>query len=158
MRTHRAKRCSFKASSGALPNTGLLEATSGGILQVNGVTVNNAGGNITANSGSTVQLFGGTDIQGGTLNNNRRDAGNLAGNTAILDGSTNGPLTINGTYTADTGSTDHFAWDDHQQWQHPVERGQWHQCAPGVRRRQYDAQGGGTVTLSTASGGGTAFI
>ena len=54
---------------GGLSNTGLLEATNGGILQVNGVTVNNAGANITANSGSTVQLFDGTVIQGGTLNN-----------------------------------------------------------------------------------------
>ena len=74
--------------SGVLSNTGLLEATNGGILQVNGVTVNNAGANITANSGSTVQLYGGTVIQGGTLNNIGGTLGTLANNAATLDGST----------------------------------------------------------------------
>src|SRR5271157_1072968 len=43
-------------SNGPVTNAGLLEASGGGILQIGSETVNNAGGNITANSGSTVQL------------------------------------------------------------------------------------------------------
>ena len=61
----------LEGMSGGLTNTGILEASNGGILQINGVTVNNAGGGtITANAGSTVQLFGNTVIQGGVLTNN----------------------------------------------------------------------------------------
>ena len=61
---------------GGITNTGLMEATSGGFLQISGTTVNNAGGNITANAGSTVQLLGSAMIQGGTLNNNGGTLGN----------------------------------------------------------------------------------
>ena len=61
----------LEGMSGGLTNTGILEASNGGILQINGVTVNNAGGGtITANAGSAVQLFGNTVIQGGVLTNN----------------------------------------------------------------------------------------
>ena len=88
--------------SGGITNTGLMEATSGGFLQISGTTVNNAGGNITANSGSTVQLFNNAIIQGGTLNNNGGTLGTPVNSVAYLDGSTSaGAITINGTYTSD---------------------------------------------------------
>ena len=83
---------------------GLLEATSGGTLEIDGITVDNAGGAITADGG-TVKLISAT-IQGGTLNV-------LGGGTmetvssATLDGKTHGALTISAgsTYTASNGAT-----------------------------------------------------
>src|SRR5271169_2426192 len=81
--------------SGGITNSNLMEATGGGVLQIQGITVNNAGGQITANSGSTVQIFGSSVIQGGTLTNNGTFFGTPAGNVAILDGSTgSGAITI----------------------------------------------------------------
>ena len=66
---------------------------------VNSTTVNNNGGTILANAG-TVQ-FASTTIQGGTLNPlNGGVLGTAAGNTVTLDGTTQGPLTNAGTYTA----------------------------------------------------------
>jgi hypothetical protein len=47
-------------------NDGILRATSGGILQVYGITITNAGGTILAD-GSEVQLTNGANIVGGTL-------------------------------------------------------------------------------------------
>ena len=56
------------AGTGVITNTGLLEATGGGILAITATNpVNNLNGNITANgSGSTVEFS--NAIQGGTLN------------------------------------------------------------------------------------------
>jgi hypothetical protein len=87
----------------AVTNTGLLEATNKGVLQLNGVTINNAGGNITANgSTATVELLGNTVVQGGTLNT--LSGGTLGSfGTATLDGSTQGSLTLSSgsTYTGE---------------------------------------------------------
>lgn len=84
-----------------IANTNLLEATNNGVLQINGTTVNNVGGNITANGG-TVQFFGSVTIQGGTLNTSGGGTlGTPSGNAARLDGSTGaGMVTVNGTYTS----------------------------------------------------------
>ena len=82
-------------------NQGLLEATANGTLQTN-TLINNAGGNITATgSGATVQFLNGTRIEGGTLNTENGAAflGVAISNTAILDGSTEGPLVNAATYT-----------------------------------------------------------
>jgi YVTN family beta-propeller protein len=86
-------------ASGA-KNQGLLEATSGGVLQIT-VTINDAAGTITAANGSSVQLMNGTGIQGGTLTSGTA-AGTFFGTTAstvVLDGSTEGPLTNTAVYT-----------------------------------------------------------
>ena len=155
MRTHRAKRCSCK-TCGRLTNTGLLEATSGGILQVNGVTVNNAGGNITANSGSTVQLFSNAVIQGGTLNNNGGTLGTPP-TTAILDGSTHGPLTINGTYTSDLNTDTTLLGTINNNNNIQVNGGSGINTILLVNAN-VTLQGGGTVTLTTAGGGGSTYI
>ncbi|MGA9565706.1 MAG: hypothetical protein WBS19_09310, partial [Candidatus Korobacteraceae bacterium] len=90
----------LESITGALTNTAILEASNGGTLNIDGITVNNAGGgSITANAGSTVVLIGNTTIQGGTLNNNGTFLGTPNGNSAILDGSTGaGAITLNGTY------------------------------------------------------------
>jgi hypothetical protein len=50
-----------------LTNTGLLEATGGGSLALDGATVANSGASIMAASGSTVTLEGGVTVIGGTL-------------------------------------------------------------------------------------------
>ena len=88
-------------------NSGILEATNGGILQISPAnpTVNNSGGSLTANgAGSTVNVN--AIIEGGTINT-------LSGGTvqtltaATLDGTTQGPITISdgSTYTAGAGLT-----------------------------------------------------
>ena len=96
----------FASMTNGINNAGgLLEATNGGILILDGITVG-GGGTLTANAGSTVQLIGNTDIVGGTLNNIGGTLGTPNGNAAFLDGSTGaGAITINGTYTNGLGST-----------------------------------------------------
>ncbi len=89
--------------SGGVTNGSLLEATNGGTLVIN-TTVSNAGGNITAGNGSTVQIDN-ADIIGGTLNNTGTGTLETVG-TSTLDGSTvSGAVTINGTYTGGTNTT-----------------------------------------------------
>ncbi|MGO9127974.1 MAG: beta strand repeat-containing protein, partial [Terriglobales bacterium] len=84
----------------SLTNQGLLEATAGGTLQLEN-TYNNAGGRILASgSGSSVQLINAT-IHGGTLTSANSGALGVPANVnATLDGSSQGTLTIVGTYTA----------------------------------------------------------
>src|SRR5215471_2227881 len=77
-------------------NQGLIQATIVGQplfiggASGNAVVVNNQGGNITGNGG-TITLFGAAVIQGGTLNGTLATFG---GNTGVLDGVTNGALTL----------------------------------------------------------------
>jgi hypothetical protein len=64
-------------SSGiTLNNTGTLQASGGGTLEVNGNvggggigggTINNSSGTITALNGSRIRLFNGTTVSGGTI-------------------------------------------------------------------------------------------
>jgi hypothetical protein len=85
--------------TGSATNTGTMEATLGGVLELDGLTVNNAGGSIVANTG-TVYLPS-ADIQGGTLIIENAGVMGVPGEgTATLDGSTAaGPVTIQGPYT-----------------------------------------------------------
>jgi hypothetical protein len=86
-------------------NTGLLEATNGGALNILSTTINNSGGTISTDigNGSVVQLFNGANIQGGLLNANVQV---VAGNTSpILDGFTHGVLTNAGTVTVQDAAT-----------------------------------------------------
>jgi hypothetical protein len=87
--------------SGGVTNLGLMEATKSSTLAIN-TTVNNAGGNITANGG-TVAVVNAT-VQGGTLNANNGGILETAG-TATLDGMTQGALTLSAgsTYTSNPG-------------------------------------------------------
>jgi len=81
-------------------NLGLLASSNGGILQFD-VTVNNAGGTISAASGSQVQLLSASTIRGGTVNSAAGSTffGAVNGNATVLDGSTLGPLTMTGAFT-----------------------------------------------------------
>ena len=146
--------------TGGLTNTGIVEASNGGTLYIDAVTVNNAGGNITANAGSTVQLVGNTTIQGGTLTNNGTFFGNPDGNSAILDGSTAaGAITINGTYTNGNASTTYLLGTINNNNNFLVTAtGNGNNSELEIDSHNVTLQGGGTVTLSTASGGGDALL
>jgi PEP-CTERM motif len=93
----------LNGGSGVLgANTGTLEATSGGTLQIDN-SFNNKGGVILSNgSGSAVDVNGVT-IQGGTLTTESGGFLGTAGNggRSILDGSTEGAITLSAgsTYT-----------------------------------------------------------
>ena len=87
-------------ASGAV-NQGQFQANGGGILQVD-VTLNNAGGTITAGAGSQVQFLTGADIQGGTFISSSVSGtffGTANSNGVVLDGITQGQLNNTATYT-----------------------------------------------------------
>ena len=157
------------AGSGGNPgivNQSLMEATNSGTLELTATTINNAGGNITANgAGATVQLDSGTVIQGGTLN--ALNGGNGAdGSTALALRSprTEAPspalVTINGTLHGHSKQPDLIVkgtFDNNGNIQ----------INGGAGTNAYlwmngdttlQGSGGGTVTLSSPPGGGSAFI
>ncbi|HEY4930282.1 MAG TPA: hypothetical protein VII23_01820 [Terriglobales bacterium] len=143
-----------------LTNTGVLEASNGGILQLQGITVNNAGGGtITANGGSSVQIYAGTTIQGGVLTNNGSFFGTPINSTAILDGSTGaGAITINGTYTSDVNSDTYFLGTINNKNNFQLNGGNGVNTILLMDSTNVTLQGGGTVTMSTLNGGGDAVI
>ena len=143
--------------SGGVTNTGLLEATGSGMLQLE-TTVNNAGGNITANGG-TVQVFG--TIQGGTLNTTAGGTMETIG-TVTLDGSTDGALTLSkgSTYTSPLNSATHVLGSINNNGNIQLNGGSATNTYLALNANTtLQGSGGGTVTLSTvASGGGSAYI
>jgi len=140
-----------------LTNESLVEATGGGVLNLNGITVNNSGGNITAGSGSTVQLYASADIQGGTLTNNGGTLGTISNYNAFLDGTTNGAITLNGTYTGALNSTTYLVGTINNTGNIQLNGGSGSNTFLTTDGNVM-LQGGGTVTLSTAAGGGNAYI
>jgi hypothetical protein len=84
-------------SSGGVTNSGLMEATAGGTLQLFGGYTNKVGstsGTILANGG-TVVLENGSSIAGGTLQSENSGSISTFSGTATLDGSTSvGALTL----------------------------------------------------------------
>ena len=145
--------------SGGITNTGLMEASNGGVLQINGIVVNNGGGNITANSGSSVQFFGSTAIQGGTLTNNGLFLGTLVNSIASLDGSTGaGAVTINGTYTSDTNSDTYLLGTINNKNNFLVNGGGGYNAIVLLDSANVTLQGGGTVNMVVNGGGGSAYL
>jgi hypothetical protein len=143
--------------SGGITNTSLLEATGTGTLQIN-TTVNNAGGNITANNG-TVQLVNAA-VQGGTLNTLNGGTMATAGSVGTLDGSTaSGAVTIStgSTYTASGGATTNLDGAI-------INKGTIQFNSGGgtngilALAGNVNLSGGGTVAMNAATGGGTAFF
>jgi hypothetical protein len=96
------------STSNGTTNTGTLEATNGGTLQLSSDTFDNVGGTIKALNGSKVQLASGAVIEGGTLST---DSGHgstistLSGSSALLDGLTLGTLNNAGAFVASNNST-----------------------------------------------------
>src|SRR5215469_15316182 len=147
--------------SGGVTNTGLMEATNSGVLQIQN-TVNNSGGNITANgSTATVQLLG-ADIQGGTLNT--VSSGTFItpnGNSSTLDGITKGALTLSSgsTYTGDLNSNTQIAGTINNNGNFQINGGNATNSELTLVGNATLQGSGGKVTLSsTTSGGGAAFI
>jgi hypothetical protein len=105
-------------------NTKTMEASGGGTLEFNGSSWNNAGGTITAQTGSAVDLTGGVTITGGILNSLGTGQVFVAGsNTVNLAGLTNsgalnvqnngeisatGTITNNGTITLQAGGNNTY--------------------------------------------------
>jgi hypothetical protein len=149
--------------SGSVTNTGLMEATNNGTLQLYDTTVNNGGGNITASgSGASVQLVEGTDIVGGTLNTGSGGTlGTAFQNTAYLDGSTAaGALTLSTgtTYTLAQAADTYIKGTINNQGTFLVNGGGGYNTYLEIPTQTTTLQGGGTVTLYTVAGGGTAQL
>jgi len=107
-----------------------------------------------------VQLYGSAQIQGGTLTNNGGAFfGTPASNTAYLDGSTGaGAVTINGTYTSDLNSTTYLLGTINNHGNILVNGGSGNNTVLLIDSANVMLQGGGTVTLVTNAGGGSAYI
>jgi len=97
-------------SLSAATNTKTLEATGGGTLEFNGSSWNNAGGTITAQANSSVELESGVTITGGTLSTsgtgsqiyvNASNIANLTGLTitGTMNVQNNGQIDASGTIT-----------------------------------------------------------
>ncbi len=88
-------------NSNLITNYGLLEATAGATMQFD-TTVINQGANIVASgANSVVQFYNGTAIEGGTISTGSGGTlGVAGGNNVTLDGTSHGPLTIAGVFTA----------------------------------------------------------
>ena len=84
---------------GSVTNTGTLEATGGGVLQLFSTVTNQTGGAITANGG-TVNVVG--TISGGTLNTLNSGVMETSGGSANLSGVT---ISSGSTYAAGPGTT-----------------------------------------------------
>jgi hypothetical protein len=89
----------LNAGGGSVTNTGTLEATNGGTLNISGTVTNQTGGVVTANGG-TVNVIG--KISGGTLNTLNGGVLESSGSGTILSGVT---ISSGSTYTAGPGST-----------------------------------------------------
>jgi hypothetical protein len=150
----------LQSLGGSNSNSGLMEASSGGVLNINGNTFNNAGGNITATSGGTVNLYGGVNIQGGTLNNSGGAfIGTAQNNSAVLDGSTgSGAITLNGTYTSDLNTNTFILGTINNKNTLQVTGGAGTNTQLLVESSNLMLQGGGTVNLQSLNGGGNAYL
>ena len=95
------------ANGGGFVNQGLLEATGAGGLVLNGGQFNNKGAMIEAiGSGNNVTLESNVTISGGTLSDSGGGLIQTAiSNGATLDGTSQGALTIAGTYQGSNNST-----------------------------------------------------
>jgi YVTN family beta-propeller protein len=139
----------------SITNQGLLEATAGGTLQIE-TTCNDAGGSILATgSNSAVQLISAT-IRGGKLSSaNAGTLGAPVNATVTLDGSSQGTLTIAGTYTGANSSSTYLSGTIDNTGAIQVNAG-----ANNTQLIMYgpvSLTGGGTVTLTTTSTG-LAFV
>ena len=99
---------SIQGTGGTITNSGFLQATGGGILNLapSGAIVN-AGGTILADGGTVnISLGGGQMVQGGTLTSRNGGILQTAG-AAGLDGSTQGAITLSSgsTYVAGLAGT-----------------------------------------------------
>jgi YVTN family beta-propeller protein len=143
---------------GGLTNEGLIEATAGATVQLNGSTFNNTGGTILASgTGSNVQFANNATIQSGTLSASGGGGLGVATNNGLfLDGNVHGPLTIVGTYTGANNSSTYLIGTINNTGNIQLNAGAnntFLAMAAGV-----SLVGNGTVTLSSTPSGGTAVL
>jgi YVTN family beta-propeller protein/adhesin HecA-like repeat protein len=143
---------------GGLTNEGLIEATAGATVQLNGSTFNNTGGTILASgTGSNVQFANDATIQSGTLSASGGGGLGVATNNGLfLDGNVHGPLTIVGTYTGANNSSTYLIGTINNTGNIQLNAGAnntFLAMAAGV-----SLVGNGTVTLSSTPSGGTAAL
>ncbi len=138
-------------------NQGLLEATSGGILALSGSTINNPTGTIEVNGAtSSVQFVNNAIVQGGTLAGINNGVLTIpSGNSITLDGNTQGPITIAGTYAVSNNSTTYLLGTIKNAGAIQVNAGGNNTFL--TMAGPVSLTGGGSVTLST-SGNGTAAL
>lgn len=135
--------------AGGIANTGLLEATGGGVLQISSL-VANSGGSITAASG-TVNVS--TTVTGGLLNT--QGSGVLETNgTAALAGVT---LSAGSTYTGPLGSTTALSGSITNQGNFQLNAGSANNTVLEIDA-DTDLQGGGTVTLNSGDTNGLVYL
>ena len=105
-----------------------------------------------------MQLYGNTVVQGGVLTNNGSFFGTTQNSSAYLDGSTvAGAITINGTYTSDLNTDTYLLGTINNKNLFQLNGGSGTDAIMMIDSN-VTLQGGGTVTMSTASGGGAAYI
>jgi hypothetical protein len=151
--TQQAGSTTLTLNGGGVTNTDLLEATVGGTLAI-ATNVTNTGANITATGSlSTVTVSNSATITGGTLNTVNGGVIASTGN-ATLQGLT---ISAGSTYTSDNGvSTTLLGTIDNLG--SILQIGGNGQNAFLLIGNAVALTGGGTVTLDTISGGGSAFI
>jgi hypothetical protein len=143
----------LNGGGGVTNNGALIEATNGGALLIN-TLINNQGGNITSDLG-TVNIIGGNSIQGGTLSG----PGFGTTNSAVLDGSTRGALTLSPDFvwTAGGGTGTYVNGSI-------VNQGAMNFFAGGGRNTVFvlndntTLTGGGTITLNSGDNNGQVYI
>jgi YVTN family beta-propeller protein len=90
-------------NSGTVTNLNLIEATGGGTLQIAVTVINKNATLLSTGANSAIQLVGGATIEGGTFS--AQSGGFIGGFTTVtLDGSTQGALTLAGTYVVSNGT------------------------------------------------------
>jgi fibronectin-binding autotransporter adhesin len=138
-----------------ITNTGLLEASNQGTLEIASTIVNNQNGNITVNgANASVVLVDNSTIRGGALNNTGGGfLGLLSGGTGTLDGSTNGAITLNGTYTGEGNSATYLLGTINNNGNFQINGG-GNTNTDLIVLDNTTLQGGGTVTLNTTTTGG----
>jgi fibronectin-binding autotransporter adhesin len=149
-------------NSGGITNTGLIEASGGGNLAFNTVTVTNTGGNLTANGTGSVISLSNTSVAGGSLNTVSGGVIESA-NTTTLNGSTSaGAVTINGAFTGSNNATTVLLGMITNNGAIDQAGGNSNNGVltfGSTTALASTLQGGGTVNLTTtSSGGGWAYI
>ncbi|MGD0731750.1 MAG: S-layer family protein [Terracidiphilus sp.] len=146
-------------NSGGITNTGTLEATNGGTLNISGITVNDVGSGITANGGAVV-INNGTEIDGGFLTNTNSGTIGNGGGVAYLNGSTSaGAITITtgSTWTGAANSTTYVNGSIVNNGNIQLFAGSGDNSALNLYGGT-SLSGGGTVTLNSGDNNGAAYI
>ena len=143
----------LNGSGGVINAGGLLVAANGGILSIAG-TINNLDGQITSDGG-WVNVVGGNSIEGGALSG----TGLETTNSAVLDGSTQGPLTITSgsVWTGHVGTTTNLSGSIINNGSMNFYAGSGNNTVAGLNANT-TLSGGGTFTLNSGDNNGRVYL